>query len=45
MPPNSTDDHVYIENDAERAEYVENDKGKVYVGQHRNARWEKDSAT
>uniref|UniRef100_A0A2P2HW15 protein-glutamine gamma-glutamyltransferase n=1 Tax=Hirondellea gigas TaxID=1518452 RepID=A0A2P2HW15_9CRUS len=32
------DDNVYMEDDAEREEYIMNDRGKVYVGQYRKAR-------
>jgi len=32
------DDTVYMEDDAQRAEYVENDTGKIFVGQYRKAR-------
>ncbi|XP_018024988.1 hemocyte protein-glutamine gamma-glutamyltransferase [Hyalella azteca] len=32
------DDSVYLEDDAQRHEYVINDRGKVYVGQYRQAR-------
>lgn len=33
-----SDDAVYMEDEAEKEEYVMNDKGKVYVGQFRKAR-------
>lgn len=33
-----TDDSVYLEDDTQREEYIENDKGKVYVGQYRKPR-------
>lgn len=36
--PWSKDDLVYMEDDAQREEYVMNDRGKVYVGNHRRPR-------